>query len=556
MSKIIRFFSVIVTLVLTLFVLAMCSPIKVSNGESTAASRTGENTGDYKKGGPSWSWDTTPIRLNWYIDAGWYDKKWDAQNTLVDRIITQKTGVDINIIIPSGNGNEKLTIMASSNKLPDIITIDNWNSIHKLMTKAGKFQPLNDLAAKYAPDLLQYYPESIRNWYTEKDGNWYRIANFITAPEWFTKDTYIENNNGIIARKDIMDRLGIKPEDFTTQDGTVEALKKVKEAKLLFKGKSIQPFYFQWNDWAMSRMWGIPWETLEGDWQDYRTHPKYLEMYKFLNRLWCEELLPKDIFTAWAGEKISEGVCFAYMGNLDIIKNAMSDVYKSFNSAVYIPVGPIHALDGAAPLYDQAGTGWTSTFITINSQKPDRAIRLLAFLASDEGQMITWYGIEGKTYNIVNGKVRFTDEYMRLKNRDPKMAETVYGVDTFWPLKQGMFDQKLIDYEAMSQEDRNYCDIKKYFAQFSVRTPETMDIWPEPGTEEAGIGKKIDEYWARQVVRMVMAKSEEQVEQIYEESLKYINDIGYNRVYQATNARFQAFKLKAGKKFSYPGYMK
>jgi putative aldouronate transport system substrate-binding protein len=496
--------------------------------------------------------EKAPVKLNWYIQASWYNKRWDSKVTLFDKLVTEKTGVEVNIIIPPSDNDENLIAMAASGNMPDIITMNNWSGVREQMIKAGYFKPLNALAKQYAPELLTIVPESMRKWYTQEDGNWYGIANNFTATEWLPKGANIENANGIVARKDIMEKLNIKAVDFNTQEGTINALKKVKDANLTIKGKKIEPFYMEWNDWNMARMWGIPWETSEGNWVDFRVHPKYLEMYKFLNSLWLEGLIDADNFTTWHGNKIQEGACFAYLGNLDSVSGPIANAYNANKEAVYVPVGPIRALDGSEPIYDQAGTGWMTTFITNKSQQADKAIKLLSFLTSDEGQMLTWYGVKGETYTEVNGKIQYTNEYLKMKDEDSEMATKVYGINDFWPLKQPLFNDKRVDKTALPEVEKNYINILNYFSKYSAHTPETMGASPEQGTAEAGILQKIDDYWGKQTRKMVLAKSLKEVEDIYNESVKHIYEMGYEKVYKAADAKFKAQKKKIGKEYSYP----
>ncbi|WP_139904776.1 extracellular solute-binding protein [Clostridium thermarum] len=500
--------------------------------------------------------ETTEVKsltkVNWYIQASWYNKKWNSEVTLLDKVVTEKTGVEVNLIIPPSDSDEKLIAMAASGDLPDIITISNWSGVREQMIDAGYFYPLNELAEKYSPELLNIVPDIMKIWNNRENGNWYGITNHFTAPEWLDEGERIENANGIIARKDIMDKLGIKPEDFETQDGTVEALKKVKEANLTFNGKKVYPFYLQWNDWNMSRMWGIPWETENGDWIDFKRHPKYLEMYQFLNRLWREGLLQEDNFTIWPGEKVQEGVAFAYLGDLASLEAPLGKVYNLDNDAVYVAVGPIHALDGAEPVYDQAGTGWMTTYITRNSKNAEQAIKLLTFLASEEGQRLSWFGVEGETYEQIGDKFRYTKEYLTMKKEDPEMAKTIYGITEFWPLVQPVYYKKHVDKDSLPEADKNYMKLVDYFSQYAVNTPETMGVEPKQGSPEAGIKQKIEEYWTKQIRSMVLADSAESVEKIYKETISYIDNIGYQRVYEASNAVFQAHKLKFGKEFSFP----
>lgn len=539
---------IVITLMLTLT--TACSS---TNDNKQSSNKKQNNTNEISKGKPSWTLDTKPIKLNWYVNANWYNKKWDSNATLFDKTVTEKTGVDLNIMAPAGGGNEKLMSMAISGELPDILTIDNWNDIPEQMIKAGDFMPLNKLAQQYAPELLKSTPESMKKWFTQDDGNWYGITNYFTTPEWSSQGGRIDNGNGLIARKDIMNKLNIKPEDFNTQDGTIIALKKVRDANIKVDNKNITPIFIQMNDWAMARMWGIPWEDESGNWQDYITHPKYLEMYKFINRLWREGLISKDNLTVWGGDKVKQGTCFAYLGNTDEVKQPIMDFYNSKQQGTYIPVGPIHAKDGATPMFDQSGTGWMTTYISKKCQNPERAIRLLAFLSSDEGQMLTWYGVEGTTYKLKNGKVSFTNSYLNMNKEDNEMALKVYGINNFWMLAQSMFNQKFIDKEALPEDEKIYENIIDYFSKYAVRTPETMGAYPEQGTPEAGLNERIRDYWSNQTRRMILANSSNEVEKIYNESIKHINDLGYEKVYKASNEKFLELKKKQSKKYSFPG---
>jgi putative aldouronate transport system substrate-binding protein len=536
--------SLAITMAIIFSLFTACTSI---NNDLKSKENTYENNNDESTDKPSWALDTTPIKLNWYVNANWYNKIWDSKVTLFDKTVTEKTGVELNIITPAGGENEKLMSMAISGNLPDILTIDNWNNITERMIKAGDFIPLNKLAEQYAPELLQSTPESMKQWFTREDGNWYGITNYFIAPEWLTEDTRIENGNGFIARKDIMDKLNIKPEDFNTQAGTIEALKKVRDRNISVEGKSVTPIFIQMNDWVLARMWGIHWEDSKGNWQDYITHPKYLEIYKFINRLWREGLISKENFTTWAGEKIREGTCFAYLGNTDDVKQPILDLYDSKQNGVYTAVGPIHAKDGAEPLYDQAGTGWMSTYISKECQNPERAIRLLAFLSSDEGQMLSWYGVEGISYKLENGKVKYTNAYLNMKKDDREMADKVYGINSFWMLSQSLFYQRLINVEALPGNEKSYLNILNYFSKYAVRTPETMGANPGQGTPEVGLNERIRDYWSNQVRSMILAASENEVEKIYKESIKYIKDIGYEKVYKASNERFLELKGKQEK---------
>lgn len=502
----------------------------------------------------SWLKDTSDITLSWYIHAPWYSKRWDSLRTLYDMTVTDITGVNLEIIVPPGSGDEKLIAMTLSGEMPDIMTIDNWNKVRQQMISNGYFLALDMLATKYAPELHYFVPESMKLWNTQPDGHWYAISNFFTAPELLNEDSRIDNANGIIARTDLMLKLGIAPDDFTTKEGVIEALKLVYRSELTNEGNRVLPICLDWNDWVLSRMWGIPWERADGTFQHFKTHPNYVDIYIFLNELWREGLIAKDNLTVWAGEHIAQGICFSFIGNIDSIYSSMKELYRLNNDALYSPVGPILTSENHKPVFDQAGTGWMSTFITSKSEHPDRAVRLLSFMMSEEGQILNWFGVEGQTFKWVDGRIRFTDDYMSLRLQDQALTQEIYGFEEFWPLKQQSFYTKYIKKEELDPFTRNFEQIVDFFSRFAVLTPETMAATVELGTQESTILHYVERYWEEKRRHMIMAASEEEVRLIYGESLEHIMDIGFGLVEERLNVRYQHMKQLMRAEFDFPDY--
>lgn len=62
--------------------------------------------------------------------------------------------------------------------------------------------------------------------------------------------------------------------------------------------------------------------------------------------------------------------------------------------------------------------GW-GIGITTSCEDPVRAIQFLDWLASDEGQVLINWGIEGKHYVVDNGTRTISDAIRDQKNQDP-----------------------------------------------------------------------------------------------------------------------------------------
>src|SRR5574344_2280714 len=110
------------------------------------ATENGTKIGSEKA--PGWTLNAkTPIKFDWYINFSWFARHWgDSQ---VSKYITQKTGVDINFVVPAGNEAEKLNAMIAGDALPDIITRGWYEGQIPMMIDAGLVEPLDELAKEY-----------------------------------------------------------------------------------------------------------------------------------------------------------------------------------------------------------------------------------------------------------------------------------------------------------------------------------------------------------------------------------------------------------------------
>ena len=75
-------------------------------------------------------------------------------------------------------------------------------------------------------------------------------------------------------------------------------------------------------------------------------------------------------------------------------------LYKENPDSIYIAVdGPKNLTGDDYTLPGTSVNGWTVTLISKNCKNPDKAIKLLSYLISEEGQKMTWLGVKGKTWD-------------------------------------------------------------------------------------------------------------------------------------------------------------
>ena len=384
--------------------------------------------------GPSYSWDTTPVEISVYVAMEGYGYKWNTDVVGMGHL-TEKTGVSLKI--QSGN-NERLNAMIATGDLPDIIVLDSiTNPIRQQLEKNGMVWDFDTLMEKYAPDMK--IADSIKSWYQYEDGKLYGYPSFYGAPEDMEKypDTVkYEYHNKLIVREDLCKKFGISLDSFSTQDGFIDALKKVKDASLTVNGSVVAPLYFMNLPLPLrfEYMFCMAFVDKNGDWVEVRKDEKYLEAILFINRMYREGLIPEDAWTATSDlidRKLNNGSVFALFdrqsnGNLE-------ELERVDPNASFVPVDAPKSKDGGDPAITAVSTsGWTWLAISKTTKVPDRIIRMLSYMLTDEGQLLNYYGVEGVTYNLdADGRVQYTEEAQQLFASDINAANRKYGLGYF-----------------------------------------------------------------------------------------------------------------------------
>ncbi|MCJ7691390.1 MAG: extracellular solute-binding protein, partial [Clostridiaceae bacterium] len=200
-----RVFSIALSLVIGTTLFAGCSNTKIVEVKKVA---------DPNKA--AWEQDKTPITLDWYINYNWFAGKWGED--LTSQYVTKKTGVTLNIQVPSGNASQKLNTMMASGKLPDIITLAWDDDGTKKLIEGGLVEPLDKLAKDYDPYFFKVADAEKVSWYTEPDGHFYGYPNASSSLSDFDQYKEIKpSNQTFLVRKDMYEAIG-KP-DMRTPEG-------------------------------------------------------------------------------------------------------------------------------------------------------------------------------------------------------------------------------------------------------------------------------------------------------------------------------------------------
>lgn len=492
---------------------------------------------------PGWKIDTSPITFDWYLNFSWFANKWGVDPT--SQYVTKKTGVNLNFIVPAGNENEKLNTMIASGSLPDFITLGWWEDGVKSMIEGDLVLPLNKLADEYDPYFMKVADPAKMAWYKQDDGNTYVYPNSSSSPKDFEKYSreYLSNQTFLV-RKDMYEALG-KP-DMRTPEGFLNALKAAKEKFPEVEGQPLIPFGLtEFGDTGNGSLEGylqnflaIPYEK-DGKLYDRTTDPEYIRWLKTFRQANEQGLLAKDVFIdkrPQMEEKMAQGRYFAMMYQRSDLTAQENALYAKDPNSVYIAVdGPANSKMDPPTLAGPGISGWTVTLISKKVKDKARAIRFLEYLISEEGQKDLYLGEKGVSYDTIDGKDQFKPEVLDLLNKDRSAFDKKYGSSlTFWMMQD---TNMILQWQPPSVEPFKQMEDwtkgkTKSFSQYD-------NITPTGNSEEGVASNKIAQTWGKTLPKLLLSKSDEEFDKIWNDFLDKRNKAGFDKVEAFKQTKFE-----------------
>ena len=470
------------------------------------------------------------VTLDWYINYSWFNTGWGSN--VVSRTITENTGVNINFITPQGNEEEKLNAIIESGSLPDLITLGWWEPQVNELIQKDMVYAINELADEYDPYFYQVSDEQAVSWYTQNDGNIYGYPCSSVTPQDVENNDNIGSNQTFLVRKDIYEAIGSP--DMTTMEGFENAVKKAKEMFPQVDGKPLIPigahlFDDSGNvsfDQYIQNFLAVPYEK-DGQLYDRNTDPEYLQWLKMFRRLNEEGYLATDVFIdqrSQMEEKIAEGRYFCMLYQYTDMADQQKILYSKNPNSIYIAVdGPKNKNGDDHILPTNTASGWTVTMISKDCKDPEKAIQFIDYLISEEGQKLVYLGVEGITYDMVDGKPVIKSDVLKLLNTDRKSYDQIYGADdAYWMLQDKVMQLiwKTNNTSPTSQLEEWTYQYAKYTGQYDVILP--------ADTEDAYIDSQVKALWADTLQQLLLAESDEEFDRILEEYKSTRVELGYD----------------------------
>lgn len=464
---------------------------------------------DKKK--PAWQTDKSKDnQLTWYVNAEWWNKTYGTD------LITKQVKKDLNLDIKFIVGDDtKLNTYFASGDIPDIVTVLDANS--EVARTANKWAlPLQDLADKYDPYFYDVARKETLDWYQLDDGKTYGYPNYSNTMADF-KSGAIPAHEAFIIRQDVLDAIG--PQDFTTPEGFQAGMRAIQA-----KYPDLTPFGF--NDMAggvgalekvVQDMLGVPIKTKDDKFYDRQLDPDYMTWLKTFRQVHEEGHISDDSFTDNGDtfkEKVSSGKYATIMMGANVnLGNSMQSWLTANPDKAYVAIDSVMSTKGNKPTLQQAGlSGWMINYISQKTKNPAKAIQVFEYLLSEYGEVLTNFGIEGKTFNYINGdkkSIAWTDEAAKMQSENPDKWQQEYRVGEFIQFGHDRFKSynKASYVKAVLQQQEWG---KKYLTpQFEIE-----NIEPEPGTQEARALSAIETKWDTTLVSLIRAKNDAEFDKV------------------------------------------
>ena len=368
--------------------------------------------------------------------------------------LEDRLNVNLEIEVISGmSKEEKIATMIASGDYADIMF-----RVDERMIEAGALIPLDDLLESDGQDILKAWGTSLNKLRYPADSKVYWIGSPKNRPEELT-----DAGACLLVQYDVLEKLGWP--EIKTLDDVHQALKDYLAMVPDLNGTSFIPWGIWADSWGYNQTVNNPALWINGFTDDsdayidqqtfdvtYFNTTDYFKTYlKYLNTLYNEGLLSENAFITKYDEfnsQVASGRVLATIYNA----NLMSEPEAALRAAgmpercyARFPVVLDESIQDRSNVYCESydnGVG-----ISVNCKEPELAMKVLNYIASNEGNVLLNWGIEGVHYDVIDGNRVWKDEVKNQYASDPtyRYREGIACLN-WWPLYYG----------AMKLDDGDY----------------------------------------------------------------------------------------------------
>ncbi|MFC4102239.1 ABC transporter substrate-binding protein [Paenibacillus xanthanilyticus] len=537
--------------------LAGCSgtnePKAAGSGNAPANSNTA--------GGDSADEAVQPLTLSFYSEDP--NPNWSDMQDDVGKAITAKTGITLEAEFAVGDPVQKSALIAASGDYPDLISAKG--SINKFVD-AGAVLDLTDLIEEHAPNIKKVYGEELkRARYSNEDQAIYALPTYAGVGQ-----TSFNAGGGFELQHRVVKELGY-PKIRTVKDFENAIKTYLEKHPTDEKGNPNIGLSLNADDWRMyisvtdpaPMATGAPGDGeyfIDFDTQEVTYHfrrPVEKEYFRWLNHMNAEGLLDPESFVQKYDQYKAKIASGRVIGLIDQDWN-YGDGEKALKAEGKFEYGYGHYPVTLSEEYKDTSfwpTGFMGGYgIAISADNPDpvRTIKFLDYLASDEGQVLMNWGIEGKHYEVTAGKRTIPQDVNERKINDAAAFQKETGIGHYLNLAphygDGVKDpsgnyyttrfpeQIVADYNDVEKEvlkaygATTWKDLFPKEEEFPVRPWGAAWNIPVPGDSEiAVLDEKLKSITWQRIPEAILAKPED-FDNIWDDYMAELEKAGVEKV--------------------------
>lgn len=457
--------------------------------------------------------------------------------------LKENTGINVEYIHPSTSGvSEQFSIMLASEELPDIIE-SRWYSFSggpQTAIDDGYIIPLNDYMDKYAPNYRAYLDKNkeLDDMVKTGSGQYYCFP-FVRG------DDLLKTASGAFIRQDWLDELGLeKPQTIDDWENMLRAFKEKKGATAPFScldailsSTSIFAGAYGVCDTFYVENDKIHYGPIENGYKEFLTTMNRWYKEKLIDNNFASidnKTFESNMLNGKSGAAV--GLAGSHFGKFADAGKKLDENYKLVGvSNPTLKKGKLAKFGQREWMYSITGS---SAAISTSCVNIELAMRLLDYAYSEEGNMLYNFGIEGESYEMIDGYPTYTDLimnnpdglsvanamslYARACNSGPFVQRREY-IEQYYTLPE----QK----DAISQWTKT--DNAKYALPVLSYTAEESE-------ELAGIITDVNTYFTESRMQFIMGVKSLDEFDIYVDAIKNLNIDRAIKIYQAAYDRYKS----------------
>ena len=456
--------------------------------------------------------------------------------------IEEITGTKVDFKHPAGEGDrvtEQFNLMVASGNLPDVIEY-NWLTVPKgpdNAIKNGTIIRLNELIEQYAPNFSKYLDENpdVKKMITTDEGNIYSFP-------FLRGDEHLMVFKGPIVRQDWLDKLNLEVPSTISEWETV--LTAIKEQDPNGNGKNDEiPLLLELVDikglGAFASAWGnAPWFYQDnGEVKFGSIEPEFKEFLTTMSNWYQKGLYDADfaaIDSKLRDAKVTGdqlGAFYSYTGSgIGKYTGLMKDSNPEFKM-VGAPHPSVNEGEKAALGQKDHPMPGTGVAITASAENKEEIVKWLDFAFSEEGHMLFNFGIEGKSYEMIDGYPTYTDEIFNNPDGLPvtqalgKYMRSGYS----GPFVQ---DRRYSEQYAELPEQQDAIQTWTDSAENAIQMP-PVTLTADESNEFASIMSDLETYYDEMVINFIMGNASMEE---YDEFVATLKGMGIERAIELQQA--------------------